>query len=125
MERWGKSDWVDQINSKRLISGVHPEIKRLRYKLENRMELDIYIEDINTGIEYDGIVYHSSDEAKARDTRKDAFCKLNCNFINYCYFHNCRVVSAFKDRQVGLIWSEIGIPDAEIIVNVIKMVHFF
>lgn len=52
------------------------------------MELDIYIEDINTGIEYDGIVYHSSDEAKARDTRKDVFCKLNCNFINYCYFHN-------------------------------------
>ena len=55
---------------KKIFNVVHS-----RYKLENRMELDIYIEDISTGIEYDGIVYHSSDEAKERDTRKDVFCK--------------------------------------------------
>lgn len=46
-----------------------------RYKLENRMELDIYIEDIKTGIEYDGILYHSTKEAKEQDVRKDAFCE--------------------------------------------------
>ena len=38
----------------------------------------IVLEKVNSKwskIEYDGIVYHSSDEAKARDARKDVFCK--------------------------------------------------
>lgn len=48
-----------------------------RYKLENGMELDVYIEDIRTGIEYDGIAYHSSDKAMERDARKNEFCEKN------------------------------------------------
>ena len=41
------------------------------------MELDVYIEEIRTGIEYDGIVYHSSDESLKRAVRKNEFCKNN------------------------------------------------
>lgn len=57
---------------KKIYNNIHS-----RYRLENGMELDIFIEEINTGIEYDGIVYHSSDKAKERDIRKDRFCDGN------------------------------------------------
>ena len=47
-----------------------------RYKLK-RYELDVYLEDYNIGIEYDGIIYHSSAKAKERELQKDAFFKEN------------------------------------------------
>jgi len=57
---------------KELYDNVHS-----RYKLKNGMELDVYIEEIKTGIEYDGIVYHSSAEAIRRAHRKNVFCEKN------------------------------------------------
>ena len=54
---------------RKLYNGIHN-----RYKLENGMELDIFIEEINTGIEYDGILYHTSNQAVERDDRKNKFC---------------------------------------------------
>lgn len=48
------------------------------YKCENRFlydgkEIDIFIPEINTGIEYDGIYYHSSKSALEKEKRKDAY----------------------------------------------------
>ena len=34
-------------------------------------ELDIYLPELNVGIEYDGILYHSSNHAKAKEERKN------------------------------------------------------
>ncbi|MFI3171958.1 MAG: zinc-ribbon domain-containing protein [Eubacteriales bacterium] len=45
-----------------------------RKKLENKMELDIYIKAINVGIEYDGIRYHSNKAALEREERKNLYC---------------------------------------------------
>ena len=44
------------------VNGYYPEAK---------LELDIYIPSINTGIEYDGRYYHSSERKKAIDERKN------------------------------------------------------
>ena len=43
-----------------------------RYRL-NRKELDIFIPELNIGIEYDGEYYHRSDKAKLREKEKDEF----------------------------------------------------
>lgn len=44
-----------------------------RYQIEGH-ELDIYIPSEKIAIEYDGIYYHSSKEAKDREKRKNVFC---------------------------------------------------
>ena len=41
-----------------------------RYVLDG-FELDIYLPLLNAGIEYDGILYHSSDKAKTKEERKN------------------------------------------------------
>ena len=52
-----------------------------RYKY-NGIELDIFIEDINLGIEYDGAKYHSSEDAIIRDINKNKLLsKIDINFI--------------------------------------------
>ena len=43
-----------------------------RYVIEKN-EVDIYLPDYHIGIEYDGIFYHSSLEAKERELRKDEY----------------------------------------------------
>lgn len=42
---------------------------------DNGMELDIFIPEINTGIEYDGKIYHSSADNQLRDFRKYKLCQ--------------------------------------------------
>ena len=44
-----------------------------RYKLNNKMEIDVYIPSLNVGIEYDGIYYHSSSRKIAADEKKDRY----------------------------------------------------
>lgn len=39
------------------------------------LELDIYIKDINLGIEYDGVYWHNIDGVQEREAKKDAACK--------------------------------------------------
>lgn len=43
-------------------------------KIKYQMELDLYIEKLNLGIEYDGRAWHKNVE---RDVKKDLFCKEN------------------------------------------------
>ena len=43
-----------------------------RYKL-NRKELDVFIPELQIGIEYDGEYYHRSEKAKMREKNKDGF----------------------------------------------------
>lgn len=48
----------------------------------SKMELDIFIPEINTGIEYDGIAWHSNERSRARDKRKYQVCvKAGINLI--------------------------------------------
>lgn len=46
-----------------------------RKKLNNKMEVDVFIKEKNIGVEYDGIYYHSSKEALKRELKKDELCK--------------------------------------------------
>lgn len=39
----------------------------------NRYEIDVYLEDYGIGIEYDGLLYHSSEKAAMREKNKDVF----------------------------------------------------
>lgn len=52
---------------------------RNKYRVEDgslgKFELDIYIRDINLGIEYDGAYWHSNDSVKEREVRKNEACK--------------------------------------------------
>ena len=43
----------------------------------SKMELDLYIPDINTGIEYDGQAWHSSRHSKTREKKKYNLCQAN------------------------------------------------
>lgn len=49
-------------------------INSYREIFDNRMELDIYVPSINTGIEYDGIYWHGK-TAIAREEKKYSICK--------------------------------------------------
>ena len=48
-----------------------------RYKLNNITEIDIYIPDLQIGIEYDGAYYHKGKDAEDREKRKNAILKDN------------------------------------------------
>lgn len=51
---------------------------RNRYKEmfdKSSMELDVFIPEINVGIEYDGKVFHSKEENRIRDAKKYEICK--------------------------------------------------
>lgn len=60
------SDIFDEVNYKAKV-----------FKQQPKMELDVYIRDINLGIEYDGALWHSSDEAKYREKIKNNLCIEN------------------------------------------------
>lgn len=42
-----------------------------RYLLNGKTEIDIYLPELNVGIEYDGYRYHSGQEARKKEMRKD------------------------------------------------------
>lgn len=46
-----------------------------RYLISSRMEIDIYIPEIKTGIEYDGIVFHSSKTVADLENKKNKLCE--------------------------------------------------
>lgn len=59
-----------------LSSLFDPIYHRVRgFEPTNKMELDIYIKELNLGIEYDGALWHSDDEAIIRESNKDAACR--------------------------------------------------
>lgn len=45
-----------------------------RYK-EFGMELDVFIPDIKTAVEYDGVYYHNSSHALEKENKKMSFVK--------------------------------------------------
>ena len=46
-----------------------------RYLLNGKTEIDIYLPDLQIGIEYDGYYFHSSQSAKAKEAKKDIVVK--------------------------------------------------
>lgn len=48
-----------------------------RKKIDNRIEIDIYLEEYKIGIEYDGCRYHKGKESEERESRKDKYCEEN------------------------------------------------
>lgn len=57
-------------------------IENDRIQLEGK-ELDIYLPKLNLGVEFNGDFWHSSEEAKQRDTEKKAICESKgiCLFV--------------------------------------------
>ncbi len=51
-----------------------------RYKklFDNGMEIDIFVEDLKIGIEYDGAFFHKNNSSKLREKKKYQICKENC-----------------------------------------------
>ena len=45
-----------------------------RYKLDGKIEIDIYLPVFNIGIEYDGFLYHSSEASKYNEEKKNMYC---------------------------------------------------
>ena len=43
----------------------------------SKMELDLYIPEINTGVEYDGVAWHSNKRSRIRDEKKYKACQAN------------------------------------------------
>lgn len=62
---------------------IHNEaIENYKPKWLNGMEVDIFIPNMNLGIEYDGQAFHNGQDSKKRDERKNKlFQKNNCNLI--------------------------------------------
>ena len=44
-------------------------IKSTNREIVNKQEVDVYLPDYKIGIEYDGILYHSSMQAQKREER--------------------------------------------------------
>ena len=55
------------------VKKIYPDAMS-RYK-ELGMELDVFIPDIKTAIEYDGVYYHNSSHALEKENKKDELCK--------------------------------------------------
>ena len=46
-----------------------------RYLFDNKTEIDVFLSDLNIGIEYDGLYFHSGESAKAKESRKNQILK--------------------------------------------------
>ena len=58
------------------IGKCYPDaVNRYRDNLPNKMEIDIFIPSLSIGIEYDGIAWHTSNEATQRELKKYIYCK--------------------------------------------------
>lgn len=107
-----------------------------RERLDNGMELDIFIKSKNIAIEYDGIYYHSSEKSEERERRKNHYCKER----NIVLFHICEVYGNKSDTPICLyrnlrnkqgldqvisrLMQILGVFDADIDTNRDKMTIF-
>ena len=72
-----------------------------RYLIEGK-EVDIYIEKYGVGIEYDGILFHSSEESQKKEHKKDLFLKDKGIFLirvkesNKNYYDSYKKVIYYK-----------------------------
>ena len=64
-----------------------------RYIIKN-LEVDIYLKDISTAIEYDGMYYHSSPEKKERDLKKN-------NILEKSSIKLYRIIEYNENKIVG------------------------
>jgi len=75
-----------------------------RVKLENGMELDVYISKYHIGIEYDGLLYHEGYKAQERECRKNSFCKLQ----GIRLIHIKEVRNVPEEQQTDYIYRKIA-----------------
>lgn len=97
---------------------------------DNKMELDIYVADINTGIEYDGFAFHSSEKAIKEMEKKYNICKeKNIRLIRVSEFDNqtkcfdwCFVRSDNSDSSLSAVITQLieKISDKQISVDVVR-----
>lgn len=95
---------------------------------DNNMELDIYISDIETGIEYDGVAFHTGLKAENEMIKKYQICKDNginlirvSEFVNNvhcydsCFVRDNNTDKALSDVIIRLLTS---LTDVEVSVDV-------
>lgn len=46
-------------------------VAQSRYRVDRYNEIDVYLPEIKIGVEYDGVFYHTSDQAKKKEKRKE------------------------------------------------------
>lgn len=91
--------WVNETNIYLITKKLYPNLKVLRHyrpDFLNRLEMDVYIEELKIGIEYQGIQHYKpvkhwgGDEAlqrvKERDRMKLKLCKENSITLVYVYY---------------------------------------
>ena len=88
------------------IKQIFPDaINSYRDLFKSSMELDIFIPSINTGIEYDGRLYHSNPTIQLRDSKKYSICKENGIML-------VRIIEARRYTPILTCDHKIEIPDA-------------
>ena len=80
-------------------------INSYRDLFKSSMELDIFIPSINTGIEYDGRLYHSNPTIQLRDSKKYSICKENGIML-------VRIIESRRYTPILTCDHKIEIPDA-------------
>lgn len=96
--------WVTETLLFNLVSELFPQynvVHHLRPKFLDGLELDIFIEQMNTGVEYQGVQHYKAvkhwggkkalEKTKERDTRKKRLCKANG--INLVFFKHSEEIS--------------------------------
>ena len=82
---------------------------------ENKMEIDVFIQDNNTGIEYDGVAFHSGEKAVNEMIKKYKLCKeKNIRLIRISEFENhyscydlCLVRKGHTDEDLNAVLQEL------------------
>jgi len=86
------------------IKQIYPDaINSYRDIFEGGMELDIYIPSIQTGIEYDGKIFHNSKTNMLRDAKKYQICKQHGIRLIRIVDVMDKTVLTKSDRQVHII----------------------
>ena len=77
-----------------------------RYKdiFNNGMELDVFIKDINVGIEYDGRYFHNTSKALTREKKKYEMCQSN-NIKLIRIVESGTKKKSYCDKKINCLWD--------------------
>ena len=111
--------WTSETILYNIVKRLYPELdikRHYRPKFLNYLELDVYIDDLKIGIEYQGLqhfipVKHWGGKeglikTKERDKRKADLCKANGIHLIY-FYHNENLSEEFVNSKIGNILNDV------------------
>lgn len=100
-----------------------------RYKLDGKVEIDIFIPSLKIGIEYDGVYYHKGEKKKEADIRKDKYItskgveiyriketdniEESLDSVNIIYVKESSTYQ-YLDKAIIMLLSKLSIKDADV-----------